>query len=169
MGARRAGALALAGTVALVVALTLSGVANGRALLAYVLFLAALLLALLVGRIRAVLPLASDLETMLPGPSPRGGRVEQIEKIKSRIALASFSESDLYLGLGPLVRDVVAARLSRRYGVDLEREPERAAALLGKGLTWELIQPHRWPSGHQFARGWSQRELEELVEQLERL
>ena len=66
--------------------------------------------------------------------------MEQLETVKRLVTLAGSSRSDL-LRLRPLVREIVAARLSRRYGVDLEREPERAEALLGKGRAWELVRP----------------------------
>jgi len=161
--------LVLAATVALGVALTLTGAANGLALLVYVLFLAAVAFALLVARLRAGLPPAADFERLLAGPGRRPTDVEQFETVKRRVAIASYSQLDLHSRLRPLVRDIVAARLLRRHGVDLEREPERAATIIGEGRAWELARPDREPPADRFARGWSVRELEQLVEELEGL
>ena len=160
--------LALAGAVALVIGLVLAGVGNGLALLAYVLFVAALLFAWLIGRLTTVLPLAPDFQRMLRRPDRSETRVEQFETVKRSVVLAGSSRSDL-LRLRPLVREIVAARLARRYGVDLEREPERAASLLGEGRAWELVRPDSATPADRYAPGWSQRELEQLVEELERL
>ena len=43
--------------------------------------------------------------------------------------------------LRPIVREIAAARLAR-HGVSLDRQPERARALLG-AQTWELVRPDR--------------------------
>jgi hypothetical protein len=164
----KASLLVLAAAVVLIVAFALAGVGNGLALLAYTLFIAALLFAWLIGRLSAVLPLAPDFQRMLCRPVRAETRVEEFETVKRSVILARSSQSDL-LRLRPLVREIVAARLSRRYGVDLQREPERAASLLGEGRARELVRPDFAASVDRYAPGWSQRELEQLVEELERL
>jgi len=156
-------------TVAVVIALTLTGAANGLALLVYVLFLAAVLFAQLVARLRLPLPSALDFDSLLSGPRQQPMEVEQFETIKRLLAVSSYSESDLYSRLRPLVREILATRLSRRYGIDLGREPERARALLGQGRAWELARSDREPPHDRLARGWPERELELLVEELESL
>ena len=160
--------LVLAGAVALIVAFALAGVGDGLALLAYALFIAALLFAWLIGRLSSTLPLAPDFQRMLRRPVRAETRVEQFETVKRSVILARSSQTDL-LRLRPLVREIVAARLSRRYGVDLEREPELAASLLGQGRAWELVRVDSAAPVDRYAPGWSQSELEQLVEELERL
>jgi hypothetical protein len=160
--------LVLTVAVVLVVALALAGVGNGLALLAYALFIAALLFAWLIGRLSRALPLALDFHRLLPRPDRADTRVEQFETVKRSVILARSSQSDL-LRLRPLVREIVAARLSRRYGVDLEREPERAALLMGESRAWELARLDSAGPADRYAPGWSPRELEQLVEELERL
>ena len=160
--------LVLAGAVALIVAFALAGVGDGLALLAYALFIAALLFAWLIGRLSSTLPLAPDFQRMLRRPVRAETRVEQFETVKRSVILARSSRSDL-LRLRPLVREIVAARLSRRYGVDLEREPALAASLLGQGRAWELVRVDSAAPVDRYAPGWSQSELEQLVEELERL
>ena len=56
--------------------------------------------------------------------------------------------------------------LARRHGVDLARSPARAHALVGV-RTWELVRPDRLPPEDRNARGWSDEELGELVDELE--
>ncbi len=165
----KAALLGLAATVALVIALMLTGVAHGLVLLAYVIFLVALLFAMLIGRLRRVLPLAVEFRRMLPPPALPEMHVEQFETVKLRVAIARYSRSDLYFRLQTPVRDIVAARLSRSYGVDLEREPDRAAAILGEGRAWELVRPDYRSRSDRSAPGWSEREVEQLVEELESL
>jgi hypothetical protein len=165
----RAALLGLAATVAVVIALMLTGVVHGLVLVAYVIFLAALLFAMLIGRLRRVLPLAVEFRRMLPPPAVPETHVKQFETVRLWVAIARYSRSDLYFRLRTPVRDIVSARLSRSYGVDLEREPGRAAAILGQGRAWELVRPdYSWGSDRS-APGWSEHEVEQLVDELERL
>jgi hypothetical protein len=165
----KAALLGLAVTVALVVALMLTGVVHGLVLLAYVIFLVALLFAMLIGRLRRVLPLAGEFRRMLSPPALPEPHVKQFESVKLRVAMARYSRSDLCFQLRTPVRDIVAARLSRGYGVDLEREPDRAAAILGEGRAWELVRPDYRSGSDRSAPGWSEHEVEQLVEELEKL
>ncbi len=165
----KAALLGLAATVALVIALMLTGVAQGLVLLAYVIFLVALLFAMLIGRLRRVLPLAVEFRRMLPPPALPEAHAEQFETVKLWVAIARYSRSDLYFRLRTPVRDIVAARLSRSYGVDLEREPDRAAGILGEGRAWELVRPDYRSDSDRSAPGWSEHEVEQLVEELENL
>jgi hypothetical protein len=164
----KASLLALAAAAAVVVAIVLAGVGNGVALLAYVLFIAALLFTWLIGRLGKVLPPARDFQRLLSRPDQPEMPVEQFETIRRLVVVARSRRSDL-LRLRPLVRDIVAARLSRRYGVDLEREPERAEPLLGDSRAWELLRPGAARPADRDAPGWSHGELEQLVEELESL
>ncbi len=165
----RAARLVIVATVVLAIAFALTGVANGLALLVYVLFLAAVLLALMVGRLRAVLPPAADFRKMPAKASPAETHVEQFETVKRWVVIASHGQSDLFFQLRPLVRDIVAARLSRNYSINLEREPDRAAAILGDGRAWQLVRPDWRTSAERSAPGWTEHELEQLVEELESL
>ncbi len=164
----KASLLTLAAAVAVVIGIVLAGVGSGVALLAYVLFIAALLFAWLLGRLGNVLPPARDFQRLLGRADRPEMPVEQFETIRRLVLLAGSSRSDL-LRLRPLVRDIVGARLSRRYGVDLEREPERAGSLLGGGRVWELVRPDYTTPGDRDAPGWSPGELAQLVDELESL
>jgi hypothetical protein len=158
---------ASAATVALVVALVLAGSERGLALLVYVLVLAALALVVLVAALRDALPPAEPWERLLAHAPRREGVVEQYETIDRLFAPAGSSAHDLHFRLRPLVREVVAARLARRDGVDLDQRPEVAHALVGEGRVWELARPDRPVPKDHFGGGWSRRELEQLVDELE--
>ena len=161
--------LAGTATAALIVALALTGLAHGWALLAYILFLASLAFMWLLSRLRAVLPPCRDFERLVARREVRPATVDQFETVRGWVAIARYTQADVYLRLRPLVREIVAARLLRAHGIDLYHEPQRAGAVVGPGRTWELVRPDSPPPEDRLARGWSQRELEQLVEELERL
>jgi hypothetical protein len=168
-------ALAVAAAVAVVVtfaglvpALALAGRAQGKALLFYALFLVALVLALLVDRLRKAMP-----------PAPRFLRrraraaddrpTEQFERLEQALVASSWSESHLYSLLRPIAREIVATRLRRHHGVDLDRSPERAHAIVGDGYAWSLVRPDRESPANASGHGWSRGELRKLLDELERL
>ena len=152
-------------TVALVVALAL-GAPQDIALAACVLFLGALALA---GRVRetiAVLPASDDLGELLRRRERREERLPQLATLERGLDSGRWSTLDLHHRLRPLVCEIAAARLARGHGVDLERETERAHALVGPRV-WELVRPEREPPQERLAPGWPPKELWALVEELE--
>jgi hypothetical protein len=161
--------VALAGAacaVAIVLGLALAGAARGIALYAYVLFLAGLGVAALAARLRAAWPATPRFQRLLPPPDPPMGRIVQLDGLTGRLAGGYPNEGEVHARLRPLVQDVAAARLAGRHGVDLERMPGRARALVGP-RTWELVRPDREPPVDRFARTWSPRDLHALVDELE--
>ncbi|MGH3198542.1 MAG: hypothetical protein ACRDNT_22085 [Streptosporangiaceae bacterium] len=157
----------LAATAGVVMALLLAGWSNGLALLAYVLFLGAVALVVLIGQLRGALPQAPRFERLLAAPPRRAEPVGQLETIRRVLAAAGWSQAELYYRLAPMIREIAAARLSRRHGVDLDRQPERARALIGAGRVWELVRPGRERADNWRTGGWSRQELEELLDELE--
>lgn len=167
MSSARAAVLLLIATIGVVLALLLAGSAHGLALLAYVLFLAALTLTILVERLQIALLPAPELDHLLARPPRREEPIEQLETLTRVLSSASWSQRDVHYRLRPATREIATALLSRRYGVDLDRQPERARALLGDGVAWELARPDRQPPEDGYGRGWSRHELAELLEELE--
>lgn len=170
MSRRRVVGWALAATVAVVVALLLAGSSRGLALLAYVLFLGALALLVLSRALRAALPAAPAFDRLHVRPARAQPGIAQLEGFARTLSAAGWSEADVHHRLRPPVREIVAARLSRRHGVDLYRDPERAHGLLGDGRAWELVRPDRErPAGGSWrgGGGWSPKELDELLDELE--
>ena len=62
------------------------------------------------------------------------------------------SSFHLHMRLRPILREIAAHRLSMRFGVDLDREPERARELIGVEA-WELVRPERPPPSDRLASG----------------
>jgi hypothetical protein len=127
-------------TLAYVLALVL---APGRSALVTHVYLVVVVAGLLVG---AALALGRALRA---GPSPfesglaRGHRpalrVAQLERLEREVALARQSAWDVHYRLRPTLRATAAGLLSAGHGVDLERQPDRAAALLGADA-WSLVR-----------------------------
>lgn len=74
----------------------------------------------------------------------------------------------LHVRLRPILREIAAHRLWTRFGVELDREQERARELIGADA-WELVRPERPPPGDRLAPGPRPAELGAVVEQLERI
>lgn len=164
--------------VIVVTALVILGVALGLLLaryvggvivLVYVLAYGALLLALLLWGLRSGLPPAVRFERLLLRAGAEEQEVAQLRSIERDLRLSVSSEHDLYVHLRPRVREIAAVRLSKRHGVDLDREPEQAQALMGPGKVWELVRPDREAPADRRARGWPRTELEKLIDELEKL
>jgi hypothetical protein len=84
------------------------------------------------------------------------------------VALSVASAFHLHLRLRPVLREIAGHRLLRRYGVDLEREPERARELIG-AEAWELVRPERPPPSDGLAPGPPASAVRTVVEELERI
>jgi len=142
---------------------------GGAVVLVYVLAYGALLLVLLLSGLRSRLPLAVRFERLLAPVEVDSQEVEQFRTLERDLRLSVSFDHDLYFHLRPRVREIVAVRLAKRHGVDLEGEPEQAQSLIGPGRVWELVRPDREAPVDRHARGWSRIELEQLVDELERL
>jgi hypothetical protein len=162
---RRLLATAAAATVALGVALALGPHDRELALVAYVDFLCALLLYGLARATCGSLPAQArrpkDIARAAPSP------IEQSDWLERRLGLAQASADELHRHFRPVVVEVAAAQLARKHGVELERDPDRAHALVGERV-WELIRPDR-PAPPQRGRGLRAEELRRLIAELEDL
>ena len=158
----RGGAIALA---AVIVGAALAGLGHGVALYVYVLVVGGAMLLLLVVRMggaRRTRPYR-PVRHLEPADEP----VAELGQLTSRIWSAQRDGFGLTTQLRPIVLQIARAQLSYGHGVDLDRQPERAQAVLGE-RTWELVRPEekRRPAR---GGGWDLGELEELVTELERL
>ena len=159
----------LTATAALAIVLIFTGAASGWVPLAYVLFVAAVFSAFLVDRLRAAMPAAKDFGALLRRAGYEERQPDPFETYRLRLVIASGTQWSVHVRLRPLVQRIASARLSYRHGIDLEREPERAAEVLRDTRTWQLIRPDREAPEDDAARGWREAELRQLVEELERL
>jgi hypothetical protein len=152
---------------AMLVGTALAGIGNGVVLYVYVFCVGGAMLVVLVARIGAgtgrtrALRATRDVE---PADEP----VAELEQIVLRIASAEWNEFGLNTRLRPVVVQIVRTQLAYGHGVDLDRQPERAEALLEE-RTWQLVRPDPNRRSSTAAPGWALGELEELVSELERL
>jgi hypothetical protein len=161
--------VAVTAVIGVAVGLVVARLAGDVVVLVYVLVLGALLLVRLVRGLRSILPPAVRFERLLARPDPQTDEVEQFRTVERDVRLSMSSGQSAQLRLGPMVREIVSVRLWRRHGVDLDREPERAEALVGAGRTWDVIRPDREAPGDGLSRGWSRRDIEQLIDELERI
>jgi hypothetical protein len=159
----RAISLGALAAVGLGVAVLVSPGAPGLTVEIYLFVIASLVLAAVVFRVANALPRGKPVPLEQP---PRSQRVGQLESVARALDLAEASSFDLHHTLRPIVREIAAARLSR-HGVSLDRQPERARALLG-AQTWDLVRPDREdPFGRSGQGGCSRDELRAIVDSLE--
>jgi hypothetical protein len=160
--------LAAGATIALLLVLTVSSSDHREAAAAYVVLIGSLALLALARLIPEEAPpgLPSLFEAEDPRTQP--GSLAELEQLRLRLASSQASALDFHHRLRPPLFDVARARLARGYGVDPSRDPERARALLGEAA-WELLRPDRDPPRDTRERGIRLRELQSLIETLEKL
>jgi hypothetical protein len=155
-------------TIALAI---VAAVAPGRLSLAlqiYGLVVAGMaLLALLLALQRAYPPLDRSLvDEALERPEREEERLTELARLEREVTLGVASTYDLHFRLRPTLRETASSLLLVRRGVDLDREPARARAVLGDE-TWELVRPDREPPADRLARGLDPEVLVSTVESLE--
>lgn len=135
---------------------------------AYLLLLAALALAALVGHLRRANPVAprSAFDLALRGRRPRPERLPDLERIERELTLAGQTAADLHFRLRPRLRRIAAQLLRARRGIDLDEEPQLARQALGDEL-WELVRPDREPPRRRGSAGLDAAAADRLVAALE--
>jgi len=93
---------------------------------------------------------------------PDSGELTMVNDVQQSVA----STFHLHTRLRPILREIAAHRLSMRFGVDLQREPDRARELIGVEA-WDLVRPERPPPSDRLAPGPPASQLSKVVEQLE--
>ena len=152
-----------------VTALAVSG-ARSILLEVYLLGMGGVLLLALVRTTREGEPFAdsSDFDHALAEMSRRhpsdSGELTLVRDIKQ----SRSSALHLHVRLRPILREIAAHRLWMRFGVDLDREEERARELIGPNA-WELVRPGRLPPNDRLAPGPASAELRIVVDELERI
>jgi hypothetical protein len=135
----------------------------------YLLAMGGVLLLALVRTTRVKAPAA--------GPSQLDRARERMETLPAdsaeltlvrELELSRMSAFHLHVRLRPVLREIAAHRLRRRYGVELADEPGRARELIGSAA-WEIVRPERPPPRDRLATGPSFAQLREVVDELERV
>jgi len=132
---------ALVATVAMALVLDLGAKRKELVVAIYLDVLFALLLLGLVAAARSVLPPAPELDRVRrPRTVHRRVPPQQLEWLERQVGDARDSGFELPFQFQRVVRNIAAAALSHKHGVVLERDPERARALVGERV-WQLIRP----------------------------
>ena len=133
--------LGLAATAALFLVVDLGTRRRGLAVEVYLDVLCALLLVGLVAAVRTRLPAARELHRRrVPRPVRQAVRPQQLEWLERQVGDASDAGYELPYRFRPLIHNIAAAALVRRHGVVIDRDPERAEAIVGDRI-WQLIRP----------------------------
>jgi hypothetical protein len=136
-------------------------------LYAYVLFLGFLagraLLQLTISSIPP--PGSSALEAAVRRPASPDREIAEAERLRQLLFLAEHSEFEFHFRLRPLLREVAAARLARRRGLDLDADAAVESVLGAEA--WEALRPDREPPEDKVASGPRYDELERLITRIE--
>jgi hypothetical protein len=156
-------------TIALAIAL---GLAPSRATLEAHLWLLAILVLALLAFMRVVAEAyprrASPFEASLEREPTPGERPSALLRLEREVSMARSSAFDLHARLRPTLAALADDLLSGRRGIDLERSPAQARAVLGD-LTWELVRPGRPAPSDRHAPGLADDDLAQVVTALERV
>ena len=166
--ARRLVAPVFVATVALVVLLALRPLSTSRALGIWVVIVAALALLLLVRHSRGGERHLARFEAALRGREPAPSEPVELLRMERELELGIANASSAYNRLLPLLRAAAEARLASRHGIELERRPEAAQALLGEEA-WEWLRPDRPEPVDRFGRGVPRECVAALIERVEAL
>jgi hypothetical protein len=102
-----------------------------------------------------------DMSRRYPSDS---GELTLVQDVQQSVA----SIFHLHARLRPILREIAAHRLWTRFGVDLDREHERARELIGADA-WELVRSERPPPSDRLAPGPPASHLSKVVKELERI
>jgi hypothetical protein len=166
--ARRLAAPVFVATVALVVLLALRPLSTSRALGIWVVIVAALALLLLVRHSRGGKRHVARFEAALRGRTPTPSEPVELLRMERELELGIANASSAYNRLLPLLRAAAEARLASRHGVELDRRPDAAQALLGEEA-WEWLRPDRPEPVDRFGRGVPRERVAALIERVESL
>jgi len=166
---RRAVGVSATATAGAGAALVFTSGARARIVDVYVLVMAGVVLLALYRTIRVAAPQAPSpfalalARLRTSTPPARTELVEERDVVLSRLNAFHF-----YIRVRPMLREFAHYRLRSRFGVDLDREPERARELVASHA-WQVVRRDAAPPVDRLARGPSLAEQEIIVEELERL
>jgi hypothetical protein len=166
---RSLGSLAAA-TAVLGILLALGHIRTERLLAAYVLAVTAIALLHLVRSFRdgSEPGAAHPFEQALRRDEPAAPRSPELLRMERDLVLGEAEADHAHRRLLPLLRAVASARLAARHGLQLERQPAKARALLGEDV-WELLRPDRPAPKDRDDPGVPRKQIAAAIERLESL
>jgi len=167
--ARRLTVPVLAATAALVILLALRGLSTSRALAIWIVIVAGIALVLLVRHPPAR---GKQRRSRFEAAVRHGGAETPVPvellRMERELELGIAGAGNAHYRLLPLLRSAAAARLATRHGIELERRPEAARAVLGEDA-WELLRPDRPEPADRFDPGVPRDRATALIERVESL
>jgi hypothetical protein len=165
--ARRLALPAVVAAVLLVGLLALRPLSTSRALAIWIVVVAAIALVLLV-RDSGGARRPSRFEAALPGRKEPPQQPVELLRMERELELGIADATHAHRRLLPLLRAAAEARLASRRGVDLDRRPELAEALLGTDV-WELLRPDRPEPSDRHGPGVPRESVTAVIERVESL
>jgi hypothetical protein len=111
---------------------------------------------------------ARRFEAALRGRPPAAAEPVELLRMERELELGIANAGSAHHRLLPLLRAAAAARLASRHGVELDRRPDAARALLGEEA-WGLLRPDRPEPADRFGRGVPRPTVTALIEKVESL
>jgi hypothetical protein len=166
---RRIVGLAALALVMLAALLAIRPLPTERALAIWILLVAAIALSVLVRTRRDdASRQAGRFEAALHRPQRPATKPAQLLRMERELVLGISSAGQAAHRLLPRLRAVAAARLVSRYGIDLDRRPDAARAVLGDDV-WEILRPDRPLPEDRHAPGVPRGRVVAVIERLEAL
>jgi hypothetical protein len=158
----------LAAAAALVILLAIRPLSTSRALAIWVVLVTGIALLFLVRHIRESREARPRFEAALRRPPTARAEPVELLRVQRDLELGIAGAAHAHQRLLPMLREAAAARLGARHGIELERRPEAAQALLGDDL-WELLRPDRPEPTDRFAPGVRRDRIAAAIERVELL
>jgi hypothetical protein len=165
--ARRLALPAVVAAVLLVGLLALRPLSTSRALAIWIVVVAAIALLLLVRDSRGPRQ-PSRFEAALRSRKEPPQQPVELLRMERELELGIADATHAHRRLLPLLRAAAEARLASRRGVDLDRRPDAAEALLGEDV-WELLRPDRPEPPDRHGPGVPRASVSTVIERVESL
>jgi hypothetical protein len=135
----------------------------------YVVVLAAVVMLALFRAVRLAAPPRPSLfaYALVRLRAPRDARSAEVPEERD-VVLSRLSAFHYYIRVRPVLKEIADHRLRSRFGIELEREPERARELV-PSRAWEVVRPDAPPPADRLSHGPSVDAQREVVEALEGL
>ena len=161
---------ALWAAVALVTLLALPPLSTSRALAIWVVIVTGIVLIALIrhSSARSWPEPPRRFEQALRTPSPAAAQTAEFLRMERELDLGVAGAAHAHRRLLPLLRAAAAARLASRHGIELERRPDAARAMLGDDV-WELLRPDRPEPEDRHGPGVPREQVAAAIEAVESL
>jgi hypothetical protein len=153
--------------VVLVALLALRPLSTSRALAIWIVVVAAIALVMLVRHSRGPQH-SSRFEAALRGRKEPPQPPVELLRMERELELGIADATHAHRRLLPLLRAAATARLASHRGVELDRRPDAAEALLGADV-WELLRPDRPEPLDRHGPGVPRERVTAVIERLESL